>query len=177
MSKLFVESNQFQNLSLDLAKKIESTNLKPDVIIGVSRGGCIPGIIVHEYLNYSGIKCDYYTITTKLYNNDNSKGNKVFIDMSEYTKKQLKRGRNILIVDDVFDTGYTMLNVVDYMYKKLSILSDQIKIATIYYKPNKNETIIKPHFYIQERDEWIVLPHELVGLSEEEVEFKNRLIS
>jgi uncharacterized protein len=177
MSKLFVESNQFQNLSLDLAKKIEKSEFKPDVIVGVSRGGCIPGIIIHEYFDYKGITCDYYNISTKLYNNDNTKGNKVFIDVSEHAKKQLRKCNNILIVDDVFDTGYTMLNLCNYLYTKLNITSDKIRIATVYYKSTKNETTISPDFYTQEREEWIVFPHELLGLSDEEVVFKNRLIS
>ena len=84
------------------------------------------------------------------------------------TKKQLTKPKRL---------SFDRPEDVDYMYKKLSILSDQIKIATVYYKPTKNETIIKPHFYIQERDEWVVFPHELMGLTDEEVSFKNRLIS
>ena len=178
MSKLFVESNQFQNLSLDLAKKVENSNFHPNIILGVARGGCIPGIITHEYLNYKGINCEYYNILTKLYNNDNVRGNKVFIDISEHTKKKIKSSNNnILIVDDVFDSGYTMLNLVNYLHTKLKVSIDKIKIATVYYKPNNNETTLSPNFYVQEREEWIVLPHELIGLSNEEVCFKRRLIS
>ena len=78
MSKLFVNSNQFFSLSLDLAKKIVSSNFKCDVVLGVSRGGCIPGIIVHEYLNYKGVKCDY----SNVYN-----GRFVHMDDIEFSKK------------------------------------------------------------------------------------------
>ena len=175
MSKLFVESNQFHNLSLELAKKVENSNFKPDAIVALTRGGCVPGIVIHEYLNYKGIYCNYYTISTKLYDNENNIGNKVFIDVSEHTKKKLKSCNNILIVDDVFDTGYTMLNLCDYLFVKLDITSEKTKIATVYYKPNKNETTIIPDFYVQAREEWIVFPHELIGLSQEEIVFKFRL--
>ena len=176
MSKLFVESNQFQNLSLDLAKKVESSDFKPDVIVGVSRGGCIPAIIVHEYLNYKGIYCDYYNISTKCYEDDNTRGDSVFVDMSEHTKQKLRESKKILIVDDVFDTGYTMMNIGNYLFG-MGIHSDKFNIATVYYKPKKNRATIVPHFYTQEREDWIVFPHELLGLSDEEVSFKNRLIS
>jgi hypoxanthine-guanine phosphoribosyltransferase len=44
-----------------------------------------------------------------------------------------------------------------------------IKLATIYFKPDQNQTEITPDYYITETDEWIVFPHELDGLTKEEV--------
>jgi len=172
MSKLFVDSNQFFSLSLDLAKKIFSSNFKCEVVLGVSRGGCIPGIIVHEYLNYKGMKCDYSNVSIKSYNDDNTQSNNTFIDMSDYTKQQLKN-KQILIIDDVFDTGNTMMSLGNYL-SNIGIHSNNFKIGCVYYKPENNVTTIIPHYYEQKREEWIVFPHELMGLTEREVEFKLR---
>ena len=47
--------------------------------------------------------------------------------------------------------------------------SPEIKVATPYYKPTKNKTDRKPDFYLHETDEWLVFPHELDGLTVEEI--------
>ena len=44
-----------------------------------------------------------------------------------------------------------------------------IRIATPYYKPENNQTNRKPDYYLQETSKWIVFPHELTGLSLEEI--------
>ena len=153
-----------------MAKKIENSNFKPDAILGISRGGCYPAIIIHEYLNYSNIKCKYYIMTAKSYNN-NIQTNNFFIDISQYTQDNLKKCKKILIVDDIFDTGLTIMNICNYLFK-LGITSDKLKVATPYYKPKNNKTSIIPDYFIQEREEWIVFPHEFQGLSKHEYDFK-----
>ena len=49
----------------NLAEKIKHSKYKPDAILGISRGGCVPSIIIHEYLNYNNIKCKYYVMSIK----------------------------------------------------------------------------------------------------------------
>ncbi|MFT7532705.1 MAG: hypothetical protein ACI9FD_003738, partial [Gammaproteobacteria bacterium] len=36
-------------------------------------------------------------------------------------------------------------------------------------KPNNNKTDRVPDFYLHETDHWLVFPHELKGLSDEEI--------
>ena len=43
-------------------------------------------------------------------------------------------------------------------------------MATPYFKPNKNLTNNKPDYFIHETDQWLVFPHELEGLTLEEIE-------
>lgn len=164
MARLFVNSNELFKYSSILADKVLN-NYKPDVIIGLSRGGSTPSIIIHEYLNYKGAKCNYHHISCKSYNTQNPY---VFVDCSDYTIISLKQSKKILIVDDVFDSGLTMMKVLNYL-SKYQILSYNIKIATIFYKPKNNKTTIIPNFYIKETEDWIVFPHELVGLNDTEL--------
>ena len=37
------------------------------------------------------------------------------------------------------------------------------------FKPNKNQSGHKPDYYLHETDQWLVFPHELDGLSLEEI--------
>ena len=121
-----------------------------------------------------------------MYNNKkvlikNNKGKKIIRDLfisikkkpnNFLTKEQLKN-KQILIIDDVFDTGNTMMSLGNYL-SNIGIYSDNFKIGCVYYKPINNVTTIIPHYYEQKREEWIVFPHELMGLTEREVEFKLR---
>tara|TARA_B100001248_G_C27340390_1_gene435990 strand:+ start:467 stop:799 length:333 start_codon:yes stop_codon:yes gene_type:complete len=109
-------------------------------------------------------------MSAKSYEN-NKQTDKMFIDMSNYTRESLKKCNNILIVDDIFDTGLTIMNVCNYLYG-LGIQSDTFKIATPYYKPKKNKTTIIPDYYKEETEEWIVFPHELIGLTKDEIKYK-----
>ena len=52
----------------------------------------------------------------------------------------------------------------------------EIKIATPYFKPQKNLTGREPDYYIHETESWLVFPHELEGLSLQEIKkFKPEL--
>ena len=48
-----------------------------------------------------------------------------------------------------------------------------MKVATVYYKPSKRKVEITPDFYVHETKKWLVFPHELDGLSEQEIQ-KNK---
>ena len=52
------------------------------------------------------------------------------------------------------------------------VYSDKIKICTVFYKPKKNKTTIIPDYYGNLSSEWIVFPHELMGLSNEDIKAK-----
>ena len=45
----------------------------------------------------------------------------------------------------------------------------EIRIATPYFKPGKNKTDRIPDYHIHETDQWLVFPHELEGLTLEEI--------
>jgi hypothetical protein len=48
-----------------------------------------------------------------------------------------------------------------------------IRIATAWFKPKYNLTDIVPDYYNNETDQWLVFPHELEGLTREEI-FTNK---
>jgi len=45
----------------------------------------------------------------------------------------------------------------------------EIRIATPFYKPDNNNTANKPDYYLHETNKWLVFPHELEGLSIDEI--------
>ena len=81
----------------------------------------------------------------------------------------LSKAFHVLIVDDVHDTGLSIQQVINDLKKACKKNTPEIKIATPYFKPTKNKTDRKPDFYLHETDEWLVFPHELDGLTVEEI--------
>jgi hypoxanthine phosphoribosyltransferase len=86
-----------------------------------------------------------------------------------YVIKKLESEDRLLVVDDVHDTGNSINQIISDLRKACKKNSPEIKIATPYFKPNKNETETKPDFFIHETDKWLVFPHELEGLTVEEI--------
>ena len=81
-------------------------------------------------------------------------------------------GDELLLVDDVFDSGRSVIAILDELkLKTRANLPKTIKIATPYYKPDRNTTTIVPDYYVHETDRWLVFPHELADLSPEEIAF------
>ena len=73
-------------------------------------------------------------------------------------------------MDDVHDTGNSIKQVINDLTTACKKNTPEIKVATPYFKPNKNETDLKPDFFIHETDQWLIFPHELDGLTFEEIE-------
>ncbi len=87
-----------------------------------------------------------------------------------YIIENVNAENSLLIVDDVFDSGRSIQAVL----QRISELSrrntpEVIRLATVYYKPGKRKVDLVPDYFIHETDDWLVFPHELEGLTREEV--------
>jgi hypothetical protein len=169
MEKLFIKANELLEDSFNLAWKIFESGYKPNYIIGVWRGGAPVGIAVQEFLSVLGIKSDHIAIRTSYYSGINERNETVQVYGLNYVIKKLESEDRLLVVDDVHDTGNSINQIISDLRKACKKNSPEIKIATPYFKPNKNETKTKPDFFIHETDKWLVFPHELEGLTVEEI--------
>jgi hypothetical protein len=48
-----------------------------------------------------------------------------------------------------------------------------VRIATLYWKPGASGSGLRPHYFVRETDAWIVFPHELEGLTPEDIRRKD----
>jgi hypoxanthine phosphoribosyltransferase len=77
---------------------------------------------------------------------------------------------SLLIVDDVFDSGRSIRALLKSLKRKMRMnMPGTIRIACPWYKPGNNKTKLVPDYYLHETDQWIVFPHELSGLTLEEI--------
>ena len=55
------------------------------------------------------------------------------------------------------------------LWKLLKKNTPEIRVATPYFTPNSNQTDKSPDYYLYETDDWLVFPHELHGLTKQEI--------
>ena len=173
MDKLYIRSEDLLKDSFQLAWNVYESGFKPNYIVGVWRGGAPIGIAVQEFLSVLGVKSDHVAIRTSYYTGIDSKQDSVQVYGLNYVIRKLESEDRLLIVDDVHDTGNSISQIITDLKKAFKKNTPEIRIATPYYKPNKNESEYKPHYYLHETDQWLVFPHELDGLSFEEIQ-KNK---
>ena len=176
MDKLFIQADELLSDSFKLAWQVFESGYRPNYIIGVWRGGAPIGIAVQEFLDVLGVPSDHIAIRTSHYKGMGERDNKVQVYGLNYIIKQVESEDSILIVDDVHDTGISIQKIILDLQSACKKNTPEIKVATSYFKPKKNKTDRKPDFYIHETEKWLVFPHELEGLSMDEItEFKPEL--
>ena len=172
MDKHFISAEELLTDSFRLADQIFRSGFRPHFIVGVWRGGAPVGIAVQEYLDYMGVETDHIAIRTSSYYGINQQDKEVRVHGLNYIIDHVNSDDELLLVDDVFDSGRSVIAIVDELkIKTRANLPETIKIATPYYKPDRNTTEIIPDYYVHETDRWLVFPHELAGLSSEEIAY------
>lgn len=160
MAHLFVSPTAQYELSVKLARLVFKSGFAPDCIIGVLRGGAVPGLVMHEMLKLEGMDIPFDFVTAKSYNGMNQdKG----VEVRGLTEVVVK-GKSILLVDDLWDTGRTICELASKLTK---MGARDVVVATLYFKPTKNQYAPAiPNHFVSElaADVWVVFPHELTDI-------------
>lgn len=134
-------------LLLNLADKIRKDSFKPDVIVGISRGGWTPARIMSDLLEnpeLASVKAEFYLGIAE------TKGEPVITQPVSVSV----RGKKVLVIDDVADTGKSLRLVRNHLKEHDA---SEVKVATIYYKP---WSIAVPDYYEKKTSSWIIFPWE-----------------
>lgn len=169
MEKRFISAQELLDVSFQLGGLIVQQGYRPNFIVGVWRGGAPVGIAVQEILDACGVPSDHIAIRTSSYQSIGQRVKEVRVHGLRYIEKRVNAEDKLLIVDDIFDTGLSVAKVIDELKKVCRKNTPEIKVATPFYKPTNNKTRIEPDFYLEKTDKWLVFPHELDGLSVEEI--------
>ena len=168
--KIYISAQDLLIDSFELGIRIFKSGFRPSFIVGVWRGGTPVGIAVQEILDHLGVKTDHIAIRTSSYFGIDKQKKRVRVHGLEYITREANWNDGLLIVDDVFDTGNSIKAILRTLKRRMRRnLPDDIRVATPWYKPQKNVTDIVPDFYIHETDQWLVFPHELDGLTRKEM--------
>lgn len=174
IDKIYISADELLSDSFKLGVQIHNSGFKPDFIVGVWRGGTPVGIAIQEILSYLGNDTDHIAIRTSSYQGLNKQKKSVRIHGLSYLIRNINAEDKLLLVDDVLDSGKSVQAIIDTLkVKSRKNTPEDIRIAVPWYKPNKNKTNIVPDYYLHETDDWLIFPHEMDGLSKEEI-FANK---
>jgi uncharacterized protein len=136
-----------------LYQKINERKFAPDVIVTPLRGGAVPAVILSHKL---GVR-DIITAQAKRTESDAINAAKHTVTVDFHTTKDAIKGKNILLVDEIVDTGETIQKV----YQKLQEMKPkQILSVCIFKQKAPAEVVFTPDIYLQENNAWVVFPWE-----------------
>ena len=150
MTKLWYKWNEMRRDVNTLCREILLDGFNPEVIVGLSRGGLTPGVMMSHWMQkpFKPVKASL----------------RDFPEWEDYLpKKTDERG---LIVDDICDSGETFDRIKSYIkgprINQPLELPVEVRFATLWWN---NECNVEPHYYVNEiaKDStgtWIHFPWE-----------------
>jgi uncharacterized protein len=170
IDKFFISADSLLRDSIELGLKVVRSGFRPTFLVGIWRGGAPIGIAVQEILEYNGIECDHVSIRTSSYTGMDQQSRTVRVHAIDYLVSSLNAEDQLLLIDDVFDSRRSLEAVIAELRRRCRRNTpDQIRVATVYYKPARNRSNLIPDFYVRATDRWLVFPHEVTGLTREEI--------
>ena len=145
-NKSYFTTGQMRNALIQIEDKMVHSNWMPDIVLGINRGGCIPGV----YLSHR-LKTPHEVLDIRLRDHKTKPDLRVLEKAFAFQKK-------ILIIDDINDSGETFNYIVEHFGKH----EQRIKFAALINNiPSK--TKVDYHGYEIDKSKnpaWIVFPWE-----------------
>ena len=146
-NKLWYDWKEMRRDVNSLCREIVLDKFDPDVIVGLSRGGLTPGVMMSHWM-----KKPFKPIKTAL---------RDYPEWEDYLPR--KTDKRVLIVDDVCDSGITFTRIREYIQKNsLKEINCDIRFAVLWWN---NEIEFEPNYYVNEiakdsTNTWIHFPWE-----------------
>jgi len=160
MKKVYVSWNDVQRQVQELVRQMWLDRWTPDYVVGITRGGLVPANLISQYLD-----CRMETLQVRLRD-----GAEDECESNFWMAEDAANGKNILIVDDINDSGATLnwirrdwesgIRAADWN----AIWGSNVRIATLY--DNETSECITDVDYSAEvinkhnDPQWIVFPWE-----------------
>ena len=175
MKKVFLRESEVIEDAFRLGLKIFESGFRPSFIVGLWRGGSAAGIYVQECLQTLGVETNHIAIRTsyrgqQAYQHMIENPEEISVHGLQFLSETLNADDRLLIVDDVFSTGYNVEAVLNRLTERLKRNTPKdIRIATIWRRPDYQKTKVSADFFIRDTEDWLVFPYELAGLSVDEI--------
>ena len=148
VKRVYYSHEMIKAFVLDIARQMYINDWQPEYIVGINRGGLTPALMLSHFM-----KLPMYTLDVRLRDGDGPESN-TWMAEDAYGLGY----KNILIVDDINDTGDTF----NYIIKNFGKEDGRVKFAALIHNtPSKAE--VDYHGYIIDKSKnpaWIVFPWE-----------------
>ena len=137
--------SQIFDLLFCQAQRIQNQSFRPDVVVGIARGGLISARILTDLLETPELEIlqmEFYTGISQTH-------------LKPTIKQPLNHsfaGKKTLIVDDIADSGESLKLAQTHLQE---LFAKEIKTATLFKKPF---SAIIPDFYEKQTSNWVVFP-------------------
>ena len=156
-NKRYISEQEMKTGVLDIVSQMYSDDWRPDMIVGVTRGGLIPAVMMSHY---TGIRME--TIDVRLRDTFNSPEHAVWM------AEEAGAGKRILILDDINDTGETFKWIVKDWEESnppadwVDIWGNTVRFATIIDNAPSKFDVDYTSIEINKAEDpaWIVFPFE-----------------
>jgi len=138
MNKIYYPYEEYKQ---DLKTLISKINQPFDAILGIARGGLSMAQMLGEYYDLREV----YAINTIGYEDTEKKES-----VEVFNIPDLKSANTVLIVDDIVDSGDTLVEVLKVLGEKYPTVT--FLTASLFYKKTAK---ITPTWYVKEPEGWI----------------------
>jgi hypoxanthine phosphoribosyltransferase len=148
---LVVTWDELNTLVEELAVQVQALPPEhhPDAILAISRGGLVPGAMLSYRL---GIR-DLLVAVAEHYDATGRRPEPVITRMPPDASL---KGRSILIVDEVWESGRTLALVAE----RARAAGAGVRTAVVHHKPGRSEVPGAPDLYAALADGWITYPYK-----------------
>lgn len=153
MDYLFVSWEDIERLTARLAVEVRGRGFKPDIIVGVSRGGLAPTRILSDFLDVR----DVIILGVAFYEEIGRTGSEPVIT---HPLSRGIRGKRVILLDDVSDTGGSLAIAKRHVE---SLGPSEMLVCTLHRKP---WSTCDPDIFIEETDRWIIYGWEKLEAAE-----------
>ena len=140
----------FYKLSKIVAEKIKASGYNPDLIVGLARGGWCLARVLCDFLGVKdlvSLKVEHWGITAT----PDGKAKLKYPFSMDLT------GRKVLVVDDITDTGESMMISVNYVK---SLNPREVRTATLRHIEGSK---FKPDYYAEDISwRWVIFPWNFI---------------
>jgi hypoxanthine phosphoribosyltransferase len=188
MKKIYYNWEQVEGACLDIARQLHDDNWRPDYVVGITRGGLIPATLLSQYL---GVKMHTLNVSLRENSGGDCESNLWMAeDAFGYVNKEdreivtiegsgipmesdtsdPKIRKNILIVDDINDTGATIKWIKDDWqsgclpndYHWNNIWGQNVRVAVLTDNLASNESVDYSVWEVNKAEKvcWLVYPWE-----------------
>jgi xanthine phosphoribosyltransferase len=105
MELITIDQREFNGYVANICRKISKTNWRPDYVVGIGRGGAVPAVMISQYFDVP-----YWGVNVNLHTHSNTEHN-CWISCDAFGENA--RRKNILVVDDINNSGETLNWIVD----------------------------------------------------------------
>ena len=150
IEKRYISQEEINRYCLNIVSMMWADDFKPDIVVGITRGGLWPAMMLSHYLDIK-----MHTLDVRLRDGD-------IKENAKYLKSEMIKGKKILVIDDINDTGATFKWIRDDWNVDYDSEKSNVKFAALIDNVPSEFVVEYNGVEInkEENPEWIVFPYE-----------------